>query len=177
MLKKLLFLLTFSYSVLNATEIPLLTFQKLLGLENHLDQEASIAHLKNNLKQYDQHLIEMRGFLYKNKENEWILSSEPELKSCCVGRTDKLLKQIFIENLEEAEKTSFQVVQLQGYFKVDPRWDKQGNLIELYRIEKAKFVKSKEVDKIQWILFGMLIAISFLLVYYVPKMKIAEKDA
>lgn len=175
MLKKLLFLLIFNFSVLNATEMPLLTFQKLLGLENHLDKDASIKHLKNNLKGYDQRLVEMRGFLFKSPSNEWILSSEPQLKSCCIGRSDKILKQIFLEGMGEIENSSLKVVHLQGYFKVNPKWDEQGNLIQLYSIEKVIFIKEKEIDRVQWILFAMLIGISFLLVYYIPKMKIPEK--
>jgi hypothetical protein len=38
--------------------------------------------------------ITMKGFLYKTPEGVWILSKEADLKTCCVGSSQKLGSQI-----------------------------------------------------------------------------------
>lgn len=41
--------------------------------------------------------VKIRGFLYSNANNEWILSPEPHLKTCCIGSKEKAAQQIFLE--------------------------------------------------------------------------------
>jgi hypothetical protein len=37
------------------------------------------------------------GFLFKTKEGKWVLSQEPNLKTCCIGSKHKASTQIFLE--------------------------------------------------------------------------------
>lgn len=39
-------------------------------------------------------IVELKGFLYPLDQNEWILASEPNLKSCCIGSITKNSSQI-----------------------------------------------------------------------------------
>lgn len=49
--------------------------------------------------QVDSHLneeIEIRGFVYEVGEGEYVLSSRPDLRSCCTGKRE----QIILENVQ-----------------------------------------------------------------------------
>lgn len=40
--------------------------------------------------------IRIKGFLYLSKEGQWVLSTEPDLKSCCIGSASKRENQIVL---------------------------------------------------------------------------------
>lgn len=48
------------------------------------------------LQQCNGQNIVIKGFLYKESGGHWILSSEPNLKSCCIGSQQKINSQIAI---------------------------------------------------------------------------------
>jgi hypothetical protein len=52
--------------------------------------------IPSSLSEYDNKKITIKGFLYKNSNENWILASEPNLKSCCVGSHLKLNSQIIV---------------------------------------------------------------------------------
>lgn len=81
--------------------------------------------------------VTLRGFLYRTADDRWILSSQPDLKTCCVGSPSKMLSQIIVEsdaNLESAEK----VIALRGTFQIRPHHDKEGTLLALFYLTQAE---------------------------------------
>lgn len=46
--------------------------------------------------EYRDQTILIKGFLYRDKNNHWILASEPNLKSCCLGSPQKIKSQIAV---------------------------------------------------------------------------------
>jgi hypothetical protein len=73
--------------------------------------------------------IKVRGFLFRGDAGQWVLSSEPNLKSCCVGKESKRDKQILLDGQYE-EGMINQVVEVEGRFENTSPW----------RIESARVV-------------------------------------
>lgn len=132
----------FSISYLGAEEPRTLSFHRLEGLPDHLSQQSAIHHLQRELTPYHEHTVQIRGFLYKGEDDRWILSPEPKLKSCCIGSAEKVTQQISVTgNIDNPP--SIQAVTVQGQFVIVPAWDSSGNLIQLYRLEKASVLADK----------------------------------
>ncbi len=81
-------------------------------------------------------VVSVRGFLYQSDEGKWILASTPNLKTCCVGKGTKALSQIQVEGDLETPSAG-RAVNLQGTFKVNPKYDQQGHLLGLYELKNT----------------------------------------
>jgi len=95
----------------------------------------------------------VRGFLYQTQEGSWIVSQEPNLKTCCVGAAHKADSQIEVEGTFP-ESAINKAVTLKG------DWVVQG---ESYRLVGAEIVAE---EKSSWLFLGLcaigIIAIPFL---------------
>ncbi len=74
-----------------------------IALETTFDQLISgysswesTKEIPASLHDYNNQKISIKGFLYKNNNENWILAAEPNLKSCCVGSQLKQNSQIII---------------------------------------------------------------------------------
>lgn len=102
--------------------------------------------------------IEIRGFLYPNSEGKWILASEPNLRTCCVGNPDKAAQQIQIENLAITDSPS-QAVLVRGVFLNEGKY---------YKMDKAEIIPHET----EWLLYvATSIIIMILAVYIVAWVK------
>jgi len=97
--------------------------------------------------------ITIRGFLYATQDGRWILSSEPNLKTCCVGSAHKAKDQIFLDSTFK-DIPSSGVVQVQGLLMVVPQWDDKQTLLRLYQLKNARTLEEKERN--QGFLFGVI---------------------
>lgn len=121
---------------LNGESIKTLTFGH---LANALDESA--IHLL--MQEYHGKEVVIRGFLYPSQDGNWVLSSEPNLKTCCVGSAVKAKSQILVEtNVGELSKEK--VVSLHGIFFVDSRVDDEGNTLQYLHLKNASLIDTPQ---------------------------------
>ena len=111
----------------------------------HLDQYTS-----------DQEVY-LRGFLYATDDAQLILSSEPALKSCCVGSTAKRERQVYVFGAIEAPLHKGSVVDMQGTFVVEKIKGQEGRR---YRLENASFIERDNPSRLWVWILGALAAFS-----------------
>lgn len=103
----ILFMFIMSVHTIAAEEIiPLINF---FSLESTLKEEM----LRQN------QLIQIRGFLYEANDSTLILSAEPHLKTCCIGRETKKYKQLLVSGNLINEATRENAITLQGNLTTD----------------------------------------------------------
>lgn len=65
--------------------------------------------------------ISLRGFLYRSDDGNWILSQEPNLRSCCVGSAKKINSQVVLEG-DINEVYLQKAVTIKGIWSKEPRF-------------------------------------------------------
>ncbi len=107
----------------------------------------------STFKEYDNKLVQIKGFLYKLPNDELILSEEPGLKSCCVDKKNKIKIYIHgLDNISSAKKA----LTLQGRLIIFNESD--------YFLEDA--VISQEIKNPKLAFFMLFSAISALLLFF-----------
>ncbi len=102
---------------------------------HQLDLHSEISTLQNALIGFHQKEVIIRGFLYQGSDGGWILAAEPNLRTCCVGASAKVMQQIFLNDKFIGESQQ-RAVTLQGKFFVEPIWT-EGSLKRLYQMDQA----------------------------------------
>lgn len=88
----------------------------------------NIADLKNSEESLPgpEETVEVKGFLYKSAGGVWILSEEPNLRSCCVGKESKSDSQILLPEAYDSALENH-LVTFQGFLSEHsgsgPRWE------------------------------------------------------
>ena len=85
------------------------------------EQRVSFHELSHEV---NENQIEICGFIYQADDGRTILASQPDLKSCCVGTSQKMRQQLVIEDLDRLPSTN-QAVTLRGTFYLDPESGQQ----------------------------------------------------
>lgn len=139
-MKCLLIFLCFFVNVIHGDDTPKhLSFHQMKAMEDYLPKDAAIQLLQRQLSDFQNKSVQIRGFLYQTSQNAWVLSSEPNLKSCCVGNVKKIAHQMIVlgdipKNLQGRSVT------VTGIFSINPNWNDQGELTQLYTISQATVV-------------------------------------
>jgi hypothetical protein len=108
-------------------------------MEDYLPKDAAIQLLQRQFSDFLNKEVQIRGFLYQSLDSKWILSSEPNLKSCCVGSSKKIAHQIAISgNIPQGILA--RSVTVIGAFSIHPLWNEEGELTQLYTITNAKVI-------------------------------------
>lgn len=126
-----------------------LTFHMLEAWPN---QDGEVVE---GISRLSQQRVRIRGFLFASSSGEWVLSAEPNLKSCCVGSKEKANRQIVIRGGIEGAGEYGHVVQLEGRFIVDPIKDADGRWKKIYALEEVSMVQEVRTFSGIWILFAM----------------------
>lgn len=113
--------------------------------------------------------VKIRGFLYPCGENCWVLSKEPNLKSCCLRASHHVLEQVRVEGAG-FKPSETRVVALEGRFLVRPERAADGELKSLLFLSEGKILQdsSKEGVDPNWAglgLTGLLLVVLLLLGY------------
>lgn len=123
----------------------------LIILTNIVEGNEFIKFNFDKLKEYTQEEqsadqeplpIEIRGFLYTAKDGRKILSSAPDLKTCCIGSESRIAEQLVITPPEELPATS-SVITIRGYLTIDPISDEEKRLIAINHISNSKIVEER----------------------------------
>lgn len=93
--------------------------------------------------------VQLRGFLYQTKEGFWILSKEPQLKSCCVGAKEKVMEQVFLSGDLAGHYSPATVVDVTGILTVNPLYSESGEVLQYYQLQNA-VIQNKEINVPVW---------------------------
>lgn len=141
----LIFFLLSLYLPLSATQTLNLThFPVEVALESH-----PLAAFQNQL-------IQVRGFWYPISSDQGILSAHSGLKSCCFKAPDKLHQQLLVKG-QLLSLPAQRVITLEGIFKIEPRYNQEGQLVQFYILDQAREVQ-------QATSYALLLILGFFLV-------------
>lgn len=106
--------------------------------------------------------VEVRGFLYQTEENQFILATQPNLKSCCLSPSSKTHPHIFVEGLSLQHPSFSRPVTLQGSLQVASLSDSEGKQAYYYLLTEAilKPEQNRPHADILRALFGILILLN-----------------
>ncbi len=123
--------------------------------------------LKQELESLHEGTITVRGFLYPDKEGGWILSDEPNLKSCCVGSASKVMRQVYLDG-DIAYNNPGVVATVSGDLSIDPRYSSSGDLTQYYTLKNTTVVPDAAagLDMGWGIVFAAVAAILALILYF-----------
>ena len=110
----------------------------------------------------DQHVY-VRGFSYPYSSGQGILASSPNLKSCCIGSHATIFQQIAVKGNGVLPQTQHAIT-LEGIFKINPLYNAEGQLVQLYVLEEGREVPSSSVPLFSVVLvfiLGLVLILSF----------------
>lgn len=117
---------------------------------------ADFNALSKKLENWQDKKLRIRGFVYKNQQDQLVLSSEPGLKSCCQGSRKKMLSQIYM-NGEASKVKSIEPGKsylVEGLLKLEPGFEEQGRIFVL---NEAKIIPEKERGPMVTTLFSGIV--------------------
>jgi hypothetical protein len=109
--------------------------------------------------------VTLRGFIYHSSDGRWILSSQPDLKTCCVGSPSKALSQVIVEGNSQFGATD-RVIALRGTLQIRPEYDDDNALKALFYLTNAEIAAPPD-DTSTFplvLIFGIVCAIAVFLV-------------
>lgn len=107
---------------------------------SNMPAQAMAKEVQERLQPWIGEPTTLRGFLYKSTDGRWVLSDQPDLKTCCVGTSNHLLKQVTLLGTFDAPSPS-SVVSVKGIFSVEPKYDNRGELISLLYLKDSQLVQ------------------------------------
>lgn len=116
-------------------------------LGDEVVQSLDFHLLKQKVDSLDGQKVHIRGFLFKSRDR-WILSEEPNLKTCCIGSKEKIERQIILDGQFD-ENLINHVIELEGVIK------KSYGAFN-YELENAKPLRSNKGG------FSLLVALCLL---------------
>jgi hypothetical protein len=135
----------------------MIAFALILLLQSLMINFQQLSEIENNPHLHKQD-IEINGFLYCNANQEWVLASEPNLKSCCIGAGKKASQQIFLDRAFP-EINNGQAVAMQGVLLVQPVKNNQNEVVQLYQLQDSSLIVKEHSWKLLAIVLVVLIVV------------------
>ncbi len=120
-----------------------LSFNLLEECAKNIEESGEGSIHNHALGEFHEKEVALRGFLLKTKNDQWILSQTPSLKSCCIGAPHKVASQIYIEGSLQ-EVTQNKLVLIEGVFKIDIKKNNEGKISQLYTLYHPVFVAQEQ---------------------------------
>lgn len=99
------------------------------------------------------HGVLIRGFWHPLASDEGVLTASPQVKSCCLKAPSKIHQQVIVKGM--APLPQFQkAATLEGIFKIEPLYNKEGEAVQYYVLEQAKEFQPPGLNRLVLILFG-----------------------
>ncbi len=155
----------------------LLTFQELSMPHQNLSPKMTSDSLPRNLVELHGQEVKVRGFLYKTPDDQWILASQPDLKSCCVGTNNMVSQQIYLKTDLLTNNTPSNVITLSGKFFINPIWNDKQELSQLYLLDNPLLI---EHQSSRWLSYSAVIIAITLCLTFIARLFLksqADKDA
>lgn len=106
--------------------------------------------------------VQIRGFAYRTSDDQWILSSDPHLKSCCIGIPAKAAEQVTVRGDFPALPTA-QAIVIEGVLTTNPP-DGSG----LYSMSNARII---EGARFPWLTLSAIISLLAIVGIYTVTLK------
>lgn len=130
---------------------------RLFAGQNLTFEELNCAHQHGLVKEtYEGKQLNVKGFLYQKADGEWILASQPNLRSCCVGASQHVGRQLLVEGEFNPDD---KVVEIEGSFHMQLLADNTPS----YRLLHASIAKSNQGD---WPFTTILFTCLFILAFF-----------
>lgn len=103
-------------------------------------------------------MVRVRGFWYPISNEEGVIAAYPNLKSCCLGASPKIYQQLIVKNYAEFFSPDY-VINFEGIFRIDPQYNLEGKLKQIYILEKAKAIHQASSYSVLIIAIGSISAV------------------
>lgn len=100
--------------------------------------------------------VVIRGFLYLDSHKQWVLSNEPNLRSCCVGLASKSAQQILLQPFDPIQLKTKRAVAMQGTLELY-----QGSNYK-FLLKNAQLIDSERVTHSNLSLLWLILTVSLL---------------
>ncbi|MEC7839259.1 MAG: hypothetical protein VX777_04375 [Chlamydiota bacterium] len=106
----------------------------------------------DNLSEHHNKEVLIRGFYYNSSDKRGVISSQPNLKTCCVGSPKQWKYQIFTDHIALSNNSS-KAMTFKGELEYSPRYDQEGNKVGLYYLKNASILpEDTQPPLITWII-------------------------
>ena len=106
----------------------------------------------DNLSEHQNKEVLIRGFYYVSSDKQGVISSKPNLKTCCVGSTKQWKNQIITDHIALTNNSS-KAMTFKGELEYSPRYDQKGNKVGLYYLKNASILpEESQLPLFTWII-------------------------
>ncbi len=126
-------------------------------------QSLTLAELTNSIGSHPETLeehwqlhigreVSIRGFLYQTATGSWILSSRPNLKTCCIGNPLNVTTQVAVDG-KDLVASPDRAISVRGTFYIEERHDNHGALTALFHLRKAQLADEEQSGSSSYLLW------------------------
>lgn len=97
---------------------------------------AAAQEIQERLGRWENKIVSLRGFLYHSADGRWVLSSQPDLKTCCVGSSRNAFEQVTLNGDFHSPSPNIAVT-VEGVFRILPSYDAEDRLVSMFYLDNS----------------------------------------